>query len=345
MSQTETKALYFLKQFIAFLLWLGITAIFLYSPYSKLFQGFDFHKSVFSTKDNFFINAFTLDFNAFDSFRWKFLDLGFNSMVLAGIAARLVIGMELVLGLMLLFRLYLRKFTYPLVIIMLSVFIVYLLYILIVHGNSGDCGCFGNKIEMTPLMAIWKNVLIIIAACLLMYLLPGKPHKIDMWSSLVVLLLSICGPFIVAPLNDDILPATVLNETIDLNPLYNTSPAPFKELRKGKHIIAFMSLTCPHCQKAAYLLQTIQGKNPGIPIYLVLAGHPSQQAEFFKRSHAEAIPHMLFTNTQVFINYTHHPQADTHFGVPAIYWVNNSVIERKSSYYQLDPKEIETWLK
>jgi len=31
--------------------------------------------------------------------------------------------------------------------------------------------------------------------------------------------------------------------------------------------------------------------------------------------------------------------------VPAIYWINNSVIEKKSNYFQLDPKYMRDWLK
>jgi len=343
---TQSRSLHFLIRLTRLLLLLSLSAIFLYSAYSKLFAGFDFHKSFFSAKDNFFVYAFTLDYDAFDRFRWTFLDLGINNMFLAGFAARMAIALELAIGLMLLFQLHLRKFTLPLTIALLSVFIVYLLYVLAVHGNTGDCGCFGNKIGMTPLMAIWKNILMISASGLLIFLYKDKNFtNTKTWLPVIIGMVAISLPLIVTPLSDDILPVTTVNETIDLDPLYNVSPSPAIDLRKGKYILAFMSLTCHHCQKAAYLLQTIHHQNPAIPMYFVLAGHPDQEEEFFKKSGSKDIPHILFTNSVLFANFTRHPQSEKHSGVPAIYWINNSIIERKSSYYQLDPKEINAWIK
>ena len=31
-------------------------------------------------------------------------------------------------------------------------------------------------------------------------------------------------------------------------------------------------------------------------------------------------------------------------GVPAIYYINNSIIERKANYFQLDPRHMQQWL-
>lgn len=347
MSHYPDRTFFYLKRTLGFILLLAVACVFLYSAYSKIFSGFHFSKSFFSSKDNFFADAFTIDNDAFDAFRWKFLDFGFNSITLAGAAARLVIGMELVIGFFLLFHIFLRRFTYPLVIGVLTFFSLYLVYQIILHGNTGDCGCFGSKVEMTPIVAIWKNVLLIIATFLLMYIYPAKPYKGQEWISIFIGMVALVIPFVVLPLRGDIEPLTVVNEPIDLEPLYATTPIPGVELRKGKHIIAFMSLTCRHCRKAAYLLQTIQHENPSFPIFLILSGHPDQQKEFFKESHAEAVPHMLFTNATQFTDYTKYPtnENDKPKGVPAIYWINNSFIESKSTYYQLDPKEMAEWLK
>lgn len=99
-----------------------------------------------------------------------------------------------------------------------------------------------------------------------------------------------------------------------------------------------MSLTCPHCRKAAYLLHVIKHAHPDYSIYFILSGHPDQQADFFKESHSENVPYLLFQNQPVF-----REMAGPY--VPAIFWINNGHIEKESSYYQLDPQYMGEWLK
>jgi len=346
MSPSPNNTVFYLKRILGLLLLLTLATTFFYSAYSKMFTGFHWDKPFFSAKDNFFVDAFTLDTDAFDSFRWNFLDMGINSITLAGAVARMMIGFEFMIGLFLLCHIFLKKLTYPIVISVLSVFIVYLVYTLFRHGNTGNCGCFGNKIEMTPVQAILKNLVMIIATLLLYMYYPVKPYKGQEWLSIFIGMAALVTPFIINPINEDIIQPTVVNETVNLDPLYQSSPIPGVELRKGKHIVAFMSLTCRHCQKAAYLLQMIHHQNPNISIFLVLAGHPDQQKDFFKETHAEAVPHMLYTNSPEFVKFTTYPhKGEGGHGVPAIYWINNSTIEYKSTYYQLDPTEMKEWIK
>jgi hypothetical protein len=101
-----------------------------------------------------------------------------------------------------------------------------------------------------------------------------------------------------------------------------------------------MSLTCPHCKKAAYLLQIIHHEHSDIPIFLVLDGPEPYKQKFFDETHAERLPYLYYQHTQDFIKL-----AGT--GVPAIFWVNNGIAEYKSTYayYQLDPDYMEKWLK
>jgi hypothetical protein len=171
-----------------------------------------------------------------------------------------------------------------------------------------------------------------------MYLYPVRPYKNQEWISVVAGMLAIVAPFIILPLNISDKPEVTHSE-INLNPLYTPGqPQPAVELRQGKHIIAFMSLTCPHCKKAAYLLHIIKKQHSDYPIYFVLSGHPDNEKPFFDETHAMAVPHLLMHDINAFSS-----MAGDY--VPAIYWVNNSVIERKSNYLQLDPKNIEEWLK
>lgn len=305
---------FYTKRTIGLILLLAMAAVFFYSGYSKL------HSE-----------------NAFDAFQWTFLDLGVSSITLANIIAHLFIGFEFLLGLFLLCHIFLKSFTYPITILLLVVFIIYLGVVLLQQGNTGSCGCFGDKIAMKPAAAIWKNIAMIVITAILIKIYPIKPYKNQEWIAVVVGMLALIVPFIVVPLNGNNEPETV-SQHINLEPLYAGAPAPDVNLRQGKHIVAFLSLTCPHCRKAAYLLQIIHQQHPDIPIYMVLNGQPINDSSFFAQTHATQVPHLLYRNTEGFMQ-----MAGPY--VPSIYWIDNSTIERKSNYYQLDPGNMEAWLK
>lgn len=258
----------------------------------------------------------------------------------AGIVARLMIAMEFVLGLFLLFHIFLKKFTYPAVLAVLSVFCIYLLIVILKQGNTGNCGCFGDKLAMTPLAAIFKNLSMMAVTGVLMVIYPVKPYKNQDIICALLTLMGIVAPFLLNFMNTGSAPVPY-KKAIDLSLLYKYEPAPSVDLQHGKHIIAFMSLTCPHCKKAAYLLQIIHREHPDYPIYMVIDGSETFRKSFFDETHAEQVPHLLYYHTNDFVKMA---GLD---GVPAIYWVNNSNIEYKSqyAYYQLDPKYMADWLK
>lgn len=314
-STAQRKARFFsLKGFIGFTLLLAMAVVFLFSAVSKLF--------------------------AFHPFVWNVMDAGISDMTAASIVARLFIGLELLLGLFLLFHLFLRSFTYPAVVSLLVVFSVYLGLLIMRQGDGGNCGCFGEAYEMKPSAAIIKNIVMMLVAVVLAYIRPGSYYKQAVWLSATVSIASLTAPFIIFPIAGSNKPITT-QEYIDLTPLYHSNNPENKpaavELRTGKHIVVFLSLTCSHCRKAAFQLQVVKRQHPELPLFFVLNGHPDQLSDFFAETHAERVPHLLFRGAAEF-------QAMAGSGVPAIYYVNNSVIERTANYFQLDPKYMKQWL-
>lgn len=309
-------AVFYIKRTVGLLLLLALSGTFLFSGWSKIYSD-----------------------NAFDNFQWTFIDLGIDSVLAAGIIARAMIGFEFMLGLFLLGHVFLRKFTYKAIVGVLIVFIIYLLLVIAKQGNTGSCGCFGDKLAMTPLQAIWKNVAMIAATVVLMFIYPVKPYRFQEYVVMLLCLLSFSAPFVMNGIALGTAPVKY-SDQIDLNLLYKYEDKPSVDLRQGKHIIAFMSLTCPHCKKAAYLLQIIHRKHPEIPVYMVLSGHPDQKKDFFDETHAEDVPYSLYMHMEEFTQLAGP-------GVPAIYWFNNGKVEYKSkyAYYQLDPEFMLNWMK
>lgn len=304
-----------IKNVFLFVLVIVLSAIFLFSGISKLFD--------------------------FERFEWNIMDAGISSMTFSGILARLFIGLELMLGLFLLLHLFLKTFTYKAVFIILSFFIVYLIALMIRQGNTGNCGCFGDMYQMSPGMGIAKNVMMMMMTAILFKGYNPKPLKQAPVLAGVAGMISIVIPFVFFPLSQDAVPE-ISNEAINLEPLYQSknpeNTKPVQDLRKGKHIVAFMSLTCPHCKKAAFVLQIIHRQNPDIPIFFVLNGNPDFLSDFYKESHADSVPHVLFRGSDEFASMAGN-------AVPAIYFIHNSVIERKANYFQLDPQYMRQWLR
>jgi hypothetical protein len=298
------------------------------------------------TKSGVLVWGFKLYDNetAFDNFQWAFLNLGFDSIFLTGVIARLMIGLELLLGLFLVFHVFLNGFTYKAVIAILLFFIFYLLVVLVKQGNNGNCGCFGDTISMTPLAAILKNVVLIIVAVVLWFLHPVRPYRYQEFLCLFLGLVAFSLPFIVNNMYTETAPKPFRN-AIDMSPLYRYDSIPNTELRTGKHVVAFMSLTCPHCRKAAHLLTIIHRQHPDLPIFFILIGPRPMLDTFFKETGSAGMPYFFF-NSLVDFEAMINSGADkgSRSGVPAIYWVNDGQIEYRSTYYQLDPNIMENWM-
>ncbi|MBC7486261.1 MAG: hypothetical protein H7282_05885 [Cytophagaceae bacterium] len=93
-----------------------------------------------------------------EAFEKQLVDLGFASWTTAPYLSRAIIGFEAFLGFAFLQKNYLRSFFIPATMVLLVVFCLHLSYTLYTTGNSGNCGCFGQWIKMTPLEALIKNV-------------------------------------------------------------------------------------------------------------------------------------------------------------------------------------------
>ncbi|OSZ78295.1 hypothetical protein CAP35_08545 [Chitinophagaceae bacterium IBVUCB1] len=313
MAQANRQnAIFYIKRITGLLLLLSLAAVFFISAITKLID--------------------------IEPFEWTFIGMGIGNILWASVIAHLFIGIEFLIGGFLLFHIYLKEVTYPITIGFLAMLTIYLVVLIIQQGNTGNCGCFGEWLYMNPMQAIWKNIAMIASCILLLFIYPIKPYKNQEWLAALLAMVGLVATFIVAPLNANN-KAKVVNTPINLQPLYaDSTNVPNKELRNGKHIVAYMSLTCPHCRKAAYMLHIIKKQSPDIPIYLVISGHPSQQKEFFEETKADDLPFLLYKDTEAF-------REMAGDGVPAIYWINNSTIEREATYLQLDPADIKDWLK
>ena len=231
--------------------------------------------------------------------------LGFSD-ILAPYFSRILIGIEFALGFLLLNNHFLKRITIPATVGLLSVFIIHLSYVTFLSGgNSGNCGCFGELIPMTPIEAIIKNI---IAVGLLIWLwkISENDKKSNFWMLTTVTLSCILGLFMLAPMKASSMSSPIENNTqIDSSQVKNDSIHAFdlklipqsldsskikveevkKEIKKevgpkqaisgyadlysdidkDQKILCFFVPGCEHCREAAKDINALQKKHKDFP--------------------------------------------------------------------------------
>jgi hypothetical protein len=270
------------------------------------------------------------------------VDLGFINWQIAPFVARLMIAAEFAIGILLVLHINL-KMAYKMAMVILLVFCVYLLLLMIIVGNKGNCGCFGTTLPMTPLQALIKNIGMLGAFAVLNKFHEGWDVKDKKRYLIIVpIAVSLAMPFILNPVELDYSQAYLNkpeeNFKLELDSLYKdaTLNIPPTTLSQGKHVMAFMSLKCPHCRIAAKKIRIIHERNPSLSFYFVLNGDEENLKPFFEDTHTEDIPHCMLLGR----NFIYLAGMD----MPTIYLVNNSNVEHWVNYIDLDQKEIEKWV-
>lgn len=292
----------------------------------------------------FLYSAYTKLWPLIETFEFTFVDIGIANWYTAPIIARLFIAIEIFTGILLLAGYNLRRFTLPFTVVLLTLFILYLVFMIVNSGNKVSCGCFGEHHYMSPLMAIFKNVVMICMALVTAYLTAGWKSN---YAPLILSLLgtsAIAVPFIVNPVEYSYTSnnlSEAINYPLDLEPLYNPVDSgkceiPKVDLRRGKHVLAILSLSCSHCRVAAKKFRLIKQNNPGIPIYFILNGDTASYRPFITDTKANNIPSSQCAG-RTFIKLAS-------MQLPRIYYLDNSIVVKKVDYFELSQYNIEDWL-
>lgn len=277
---TETK-----KSYIAWILRITVSALFIVSALAKL------SKSHLLDSPYFAISTFEVK---------QLYTLGFSGEI-APHFSRTLIGIELALGFLLLQNNWLRKFIVPVTTLLLFVFIGHLSYVTLLNGgNTGNCGCFGELLPMTPIQAIVKNIIAIGLLVYLFYLLPKKEKNGNFWILTTVLFATILGIYMLAPIQPSANNFTVSSPTETSTDIISTTidtaktvvaitkdtikkvdnikkvdhevidePAKhksgyskyFSKIDTGKKTLCFFVPGCDHCRLAAKELTELKQKD------------------------------------------------------------------------------------
>ncbi len=270
------------------------------------------------------------------------VETGIIGWKLAPFAARLLVGFEFFLGIMLISGVYARFFI-KLSLATLFAFTIYLILILIFQGNNTNCNCFGLIYAMTPVESIIKNLILGFVLAIILYFKRNKEknRKICLLILILAAVISLIAVFVSAPIiiGTSRLQAIELNYEMDFGLIYNDAEAdqPDVNLSEGKQIVVFLSSSCPHCVVAGYKFHVMKTRNELFPVYFFINGDEQDINDFHFKTKSDNIPYSnIKAGTLIALAGT---------SLPAIFWIDDGIVVNKQNYFEIDEKEIDEWLK
>jgi thiol-disulfide isomerase/thioredoxin len=202
----------------------------------------------------------------------QLVPLGFSSFFSA-LLSRFLIALEFSLGLLILTPYYFKKIVLPGTILLLVAFCLHLGIQIMLTGNTGNCGCFGALLPMTPLEAIIKNILAI-GLLLALYKLTNfkSNNQKSIYFLIVTYVVFTIFMFLYIPIkNSDVIETSI---QID-NPVELTSKGPQKVVSEfgdalpfadqGEVLLCFFAAGCDHCRSTIRAIDSLSQINVDFP--------------------------------------------------------------------------------
>lgn len=95
------------------------------------------------------------------AFEMQLVSHGITNWLAAVVLARVLIAAEIFLGLCFFQHSYIKKIFIPGAMLLLIIFSIDMIYLIILRGPGGSCGCFGSVLTMTPIEALIKNIILL----------------------------------------------------------------------------------------------------------------------------------------------------------------------------------------
>ena len=244
------------------------------------------------------------------AFEKQLVDLGFATWCSAPYFVRMLIALELAIGIAILQKYHLKKIVFPTAISLLIIFSIHLAIEMYRHGAlNGNCGCFGQLIDMSPLAAFIKNM-IMIGLLIYLYRIISAEEKGKQKSIYLILILfsSLLFMFILFPfspcrqkinLEETIIKVdsaqnkqpssaspvaaennrkkTTQNKSVVSEPKkvtsrfaeYSTFGNKQVNLDEGKKIVCLFAAGCDHCKEVAKAICELSKKDNSPQVYIL----------------------------------------------------------------------------
>ena len=255
------------------------------------------------------------------------------SMDLSFVFARVLIGIEFLIGIFLITGMQFRKtwFVSFWLLILFSIFLI----IRIFQNNSGNCFCFGDAIALTPGESLIKNIVLLF---ILLLIRKGNTtifryHKI---AAVVLMLACISIPFFLSPpdflIQDQFTSFDAFNSDVATSEIQRDIYKPLN-ITEGKKIVCFFSMKCKFCRLTASKVTTLSEKmDLENNIAYVFFGNPAGLPEFWEESHSQKFEYEFVPIEDFF--------KASGKNLPAVYFVEDGVVKEKYGYRTLEEKNV-----
>jgi hypothetical protein len=201
----------------------------------------------------------------------------------AAYAVRVLLAVELFLGLACFVRSWFRRLTLPAAGTMLLGFSLYLAYQALVRGETESCRCFGELLPMSPLHSLAKNVALLV----IVFYLFGRTRGWPAGSWRVPAGIAVASALAVG-LGLPVRQIAVQPPTVGTAPRPRESQfARFRDfegqvadLTQGICLVAFVSLDCEHCQALITRIGEVARQRTLPPVYLICYGDAAEMPAF-----------------------------------------------------------------
>jgi Methylamine utilisation protein MauE len=220
-----------------------------------------------------------------ESFEFILVSQGITNWHLAPYLSRLVISIELFIGVSFLIGRNLKKIFIPAAFILLIIFSFHLVYTIYLTHNTGNCGCFGEVIQMSSLAALIKNV-ILLWILFYMYRSVGEEGKGNLLLPASLFIIIIAGIFLIFQVKSYNVPVNnkeYSNKISQFAKFKNFSNEKNVDLNEGEKIVALLSLDCEHCMAAAHKISELSDEMKLPPVYYLFLGDEDQLDHFFEK--------------------------------------------------------------
>lgn len=258
---------------------------------------------------------------------------GFFSLNTVSIVAKLLVSFEIGLGFLILLNPLQNNKIHLITILVLLLFTLYLLWQML-FDHQKDCGCFPGFVTMPPWIAMVRNLILVLFALILLKKdQPGiYKFKPSFKATIPLLVLITALPFIVlgneSPIANLKPGKKIPLEIMDGHPKNSFHNFNYN-LKEGKYIVAFVSLTCPNCKLSTKRLRILKDIYPTLPVVLVVNGKREFLKQFFEFTGAENMHQIHFNGGEDYVKMSG-------FDLPNVMIIKNRTLVRQLDYTELN---------
>ena len=242
-------------------------------------------------------------------FEITLIDQGlFSDRTTAAYFARIFIVIEFAIGFLFFQTNYIKRIISPAAILLLIGFMIHMT-ILMITGNNENCGCFSSVINMNPLEAIIKNIILIIFILYIYKYSEPKRDKVGLPSAIIIFSVLIVLVFVPIKQTDEF-PFSKYTHFVNYGRI---------DLAEGEYLVPIFDAHCEHCIQAGKALKRISSDIEKFPaVFMLIFSENEKGIEAFQDSIKVDFPYHKIDVNDFFDLIGSSP--------PRIYWLKNGEI-------------------